>query len=171
MKKRFLLLVTSLILLSGCSKDVKNPYEITDGKSTLSYYDTEDSITIDGFTILDENESSDSPSLFGVVLGLNIENCIIVRDGTIRYIYIVDDNIKTYKGISVGDSVDKIKDNFNYYTTPYDDRYRVLFDNGTEVNSDNQDIEDSWILITYYTDGSQIISIRICDGVYAKLLQ
>lgn len=57
MKKHFLPFIALLFLLSGCSQSkseevsVNNPYEIEKGATTLSYYDTEDSISVDGFSM------------------------------------------------------------------------------------------------------------------------
>lgn len=167
MKKHFLLLITSLFLLSGCSKsksnetNVNNPYEIAKGTSKLSYYDTEDDINIDGFTILECTPSNIS----GLVD--RDDNCIIANDGKIRCIYIVDEDIITYKGISVGDSIDKIEKCFNNEHQMNDD-YMVLFNNNTEEDPINQSKEDNWIRIIYFTDGSEITLIKIYDVLYGR---
>ncbi len=171
MKKHFLLLVTSLILLSGCSHgesnetSVNNPYEIAKDTSTLSYYDTEDNIAIDGFDILDLKPQN--------VIGTKNQdkNCIIIKDNVIRCIYIVDKEIVTYNQISVGDDIDKIENVFNQISQ-LKDTYSVLFNNdNTEEDPANQNKEDTWIWITYYTDGSKITSIQIYDVLYGRELQ
>lgn len=169
-KKHFLLILTLLIFLTGCSKnsssqaDVNNPYEIVKGSSTLSYYQTEDEIAIDGFEILELE-----PQNVTGLLSQN-KNCILVRDGNIRCIYVADQNIVTYKQISVGDSIDKIKNSFSNVSQSQD-VYNVLFNNGTEVNPFSQDKEDDWIWITYYTDGSKITSIQVNDVLYGSRLR
>lgn len=164
MKKRFLLLITSLFLLSGCSHGesnetrVNNPYEIAKDTSTLSYYDTEDNIAIDGFSILENNLQNFQDK----------NNNIIVNDnGAIRCITVVDDTIKTFQSISVGDGIDKIEESFNNeYQSG--DNYMVLFADNTEEDPTNQNKEDTWIWIIYYTDGSKITSIQIYDVLYGR---
>lgn len=170
MKKHLLLLITSLLLLSVCSQkesdkiNVSNPYEISKDTFTLSYYDTEDNIGIDGFTILERNSSN--------IIGLSEQNnnCIIVHDGIIRCIYIVNKDIITYKGISVGDNIDKISDTFTNINK-LQDTYNVLFNGNIEEDTVSQDKEDTWIWITYYTDGSKITSIQIYDVLYGSKLK
>lgn len=167
MKKNFLFLIILLFSLSGCSQsqsNVNNSYEIIKGTSTLSYYDAEENIDIEGFTILERT--------FDNVMGMRSqgENSIIVSDGTIRCIYIVDEDIITYKEISVGDKIDKIKETFNNEFQG-DDYYMVLFNGNIEEDSSNQNKDDSWIWILYYTDGSQITSIEICDVLFGTMLK
>lgn len=169
MKKLFGLLITSLFLLSGCSQNtsdkanVSYPYEITDGISTLSYYDTEDAISIDDFTILEYSADN--------IIGIRnqSDNCIIVRDGVIRSIFIVDEDIVTYKGISVGDSVDKIENTFNK-VYQLRDVYSIVYNEDAEEVLTKQGNEDNWIWIVYYTDGSKVTSIQIYDNKYATML-
>ena len=80
MKKRFLFLIALIFLLSGCSQNkseeisVNNPYEIAKGTSILSYYDTEDNVSVEGFTILEREPSN----IIGIRQQSN--NCIIVHD-------------------------------------------------------------------------------------------
>lgn len=170
MKKRFLLLITSLFLLSGCSQsksneiNVNNPYEVAKGTSTLSYYDTEDNISTDDFTILERKPSN--------IIGIREQNnnCIIIHDGTIRCIYIVDEDIMTYKGISVGDNIDKLDDIFSN-ASQFQDAYSVLFNGIAEEDPANPNKEDTWIWITYFNDGSKITSIQIYDVLYGSELK
>lgn len=164
MKKRFLLLITSLFLLSGCSQNesdrisVDNPYEIAKDTSILSYYDTEDSIDIIGFNILENNIQNFQDK----------NNNIIVNDnGIIRCITIVDDTVKTFQSISVGDDIEKIENAFEH-EYKFDNYYNVVFNNNEEENLANQNKEDTWICITYYTDGSKITSIQIFDVLYGR---
>ncbi len=110
MKKHFLLLVTSLFFLSACSQGESNetsvnyPYEIAKDTSTLSYHDTKDNIAIDGFSVLENNLQNFQDK----------NNNIIVNDnGVIRCITVVDETIKTFQSISVGDGIDKIEESFN----------------------------------------------------------
>lgn len=167
MKKRFWLLITSLFLLSGCSSSksneitVNSPYEIAKGASTLSYYDTEDNISINGFNVIENNLQNFQDK----------NNNIIVNDsGAIRCITVVDDTVKTFKSISIGDEIDKIEESFN---NEYQngDNYMVLFNANIEEDPTNQNKEDNWIWITYYTDGYKITSIQIYDVKYGTELQ
>lgn len=164
MKKCFLLLFTLFFMISGCSSNkpneinVDNPYEIAKGTSILSYYDTEDSIDIDGFNVL-ENSLRNS---------LDKNNNIIVNDGgAIRCITVVDDTVKTFRSISIGDEIAKIEETYNNEYR-IGNNYMVLFNNDIEEDPANQKKEDTWIWITYYTDGSQITSIQIYDVKYGR---
>lgn len=78
---------------------MNNPYEIAKGSTTLFYYDTK--IGIDGFNILDLNPEN--------VIGIQNqnENRIIIKDGIIKCIYIVDKDISTYNDTSVGEAKKK----------------------------------------------------------------
>jgi len=167
MKKRFLLLATSLFLLSGCSSNesneinANNPYEITKGTSSLSYYDTEDNIDIDGFNVLENSLQNFQDKN---------NNIIIDENGVIRCIIITDETVKTFQSISVGDSIDKIEDTFEH-EYKLNDYYNVIFNNNTEEDLADQNKEDDWICITYYTDGSQITAIKIYDVLYGREFQ
>ena len=161
MKKYILLFVTSLFLLSGCSNSQSNaghPYEIVKDSSTLSYYDKEDDIDIDGFQVLDNSLQNFQDKN---------NNILVNDDGVIRCITITDPTVKTYQSISVGDSVDKIEDTFKY-ESKVNHFYSVLFDNNSEANPANNGLSDKGILINYYTDGSQITAIQICDVIYGR---
>ena len=158
MKKRFLLLITLLFCLSGCSQSVNNPYEIVKGTSMLSYYDTKDNIDIEGFNVLEMDLQN--------ILDQN--NSIIVNEnGVIRCITITDDTVKTFRSISVGDKIEKIEHSFNH-ESQFNNVYLVLFNNNIEEDPDSQDKEDTWIWIAYYTDGSQITFIKIYDVLYGR---
>lgn len=170
MKKHFLPFISLLFLLSGCSQNkseeisVNNPYEIAKGSTTLSYYDTEEDISVEGFNILDLNPEN--------VIGIQNqnENRIIIKDGIIRCIYIVDKDISTYNDISVGDSTEKIEESFdNEYQNG--NNYMVLFAGETEQDPANPSKEDSWIWITYFTNGDKITSIQIYDVKYGSELR
>lgn len=167
MKKRFLFLITFLFLLSGCSQgepneiNVNSPYEIKKGTSTLSYYDSEDNIRIDGFNVVENNLQNFQDKN---------NNIIVNGDGTIRCITVVDDTVKTFQLISVGDRIEKIGESFdNEYRNG--NNFMVLFADNVEEDPTSQSKEDTWIWITYYTDGSKIISIQIYDVKYGTELQ
>lgn len=98
------------------------------------------------------------------------DNIIISDNGTIRCITIVGDTIKTFRAISVGDSTEKIEESFdNEYQNG--NNYMVLFADGTEQDPANPSKEDSWIWITYFTDGDKITSIQIYDVKYGSELR
>ena len=167
MKKYLLLLIVLPFLLSGCLQNkfekirVNNPYEIVKGTTTLSYYDTVDNIRIDGFKILDLTCDN--------ILGLldKNENRIIMNDGIIRLIHIVDKDILTYNDISVGDDIEKLNDTFNKIHIDKD-VYTVILDNSIEQDYANPDKEDTWIWIHYFTDGLKITAIQIYDVKYGR---
>ncbi len=164
MKKHFFFLITLLFVLSGCSKNdskeiiINNPYEIAKGETTLSYYDTEDNIDIDGFNVIENTIQNFQDKN---------NNIIVNDDGVIRCITIVDDTVKTFKSISSGDSIDKIEDSFEYEykTASY---YNVVFNGNIEEDVTNQDKEDNWIWITYYIDDEKVTSIQIYDVKYGR---
>lgn len=167
MKKHFLPFIALLFLLYGCSQSnseevsVNNPYEIAKGANTLSYYDTEDNISIDGFNIIENNLQNFQDKN---------DNIIVNDDGTIRCITVVSDTVKTFQSISVGDSTEKIEESFdNEYQNG--NNYMVLFNNNIEDDPTNADKEDAWIWITYFTDGSKITSIQIYDVKYGSKLR
>lgn len=164
MKKHFLPFIALLFLLSGCSQSkseeisVNNPYEIAKGATILSYYDTEDNISIDGFNIVENNLQNFQDKN---------DNIIVNDDGTIRCITVANDTVKTFKSISVGDSTEKVEESFdNEYQK--DNYYLVLFDNDIEEDPTNVDKEDSWIWITYFINDNKVTSIQIYDVKYGR---
>lgn len=167
MKKHILLLVTSLLLLTGCADkaSVDKPYEIAKGTTILSYYDTESEIDIDGFEVVQNTAENTMDYLWH----RDNDAILVNEDGVIRSITVVDKDVKTFRSISVGDSVDKIEQSFNC-VFKFDGFYRVVFYDGVEVGTDDQTQEDALIMITYYTDGSQITAIRIGDKIFAETL-
>lgn len=167
MKKHFFFLITLLFVLSGCSKNdskeiiINNPYEIAKGETILSYYDTGDNIDIDGFNVIENTIQNFQDKN---------NNIIVNDDGVIRCITIVDDTVKTFKSISVGDNVNKIEESFdNEYQNG--NNYMILFNNDTEEDPTNPDKEDTWVWITYFTDESIITSIQIYDVKYGSELK
>lgn len=165
MKKYFLFLVVSLFLLSGCSSnEPDNPYEIMKDTSTLSYYDKKDDIDLEGFNVLENTVKN----IFD-----KDNNIIVNDDGIIRCITIIDDTVKTFKSISVGDEIDKVEEAFDY---GHEDNgsYYVLFNGNTEEDSTSQSKEDTWLWIHYYidyTDDSKIEFIRIYDVRFGRDLK
>lgn len=164
MKKKSLLFITVLFLLSGCGQkpSVDHPYEIKYGGKTLSYYDTEDTIDIDDFDVL-ENRAKNAWASANTIL--------VSEEGVIRCITITDSNAITYKSISVGDNPSKIDKSFDNESVlehkegDYD--YVVVF-NSDDIEEDptDQNKEDSWISIHYYVRDYKIYAIQICDVQY-----
>lgn len=87
----------------------------------------------------------------------------------IRCINISDKDVITYKQISVGDDVNKIKKAFNYERKIGND-YNVIFYENTEEDPTNENQEESWTSIFYITDGSKITGIQISDVKYRRTL-
>lgn len=130
MKKVLISTLLLSILLCGCSQKqsdlmVSNPYEIGVNGDVLSYYDDKSHFESCGFEILNNALKSTQSKR---------NNIFVNKDDHIRNIVVIDENIITYKGISVGDGVDKILNNFEY-ENPLGDNYSVLFDGTAEINS------------------------------------
>lgn len=168
MKKHILLLVTSLLLLTGCADkaSVDKPYEIAKGTTILSYYDTESEIDIDGFEVVQNTAENTMDYLWH----RDNDAILVNEDGVIRSITVVDKDVKTFRAISVGDSVNKIEQTFNC-VFKFGDIYYVFFNDGVEVDMDDQTQKDILIKILYYTDGSQITAIQIHDEIFAETLR
>lgn len=150
MKKNiFIIISVCTVLISGCSNDkstVQSPQSISDGENTISYYD-----------------KSDTESF------LNFRKEVITNeDGLIRSFNINSSYIVTYKGISVGDSISKVEDYYEYEYAMNDKMYSVLFNGSTEVNPTETDKDDSWIWINYTYDNDKITNISIYDVKYGR---
>lgn len=165
MKKVLSALILITFILSGCSNaknssiKVENPYEINAKGEILSYYDDKTDFEHIGFEVLNSPSKSSQS---------NKNNVFVNNEDTIRNIVITDKKISTYKGIVVGDSIDKIETSFinevNLKTS-----YAVLFDGTNEIDPKNDDIKkDSCIWINYTTNGKTIEKIAIYDVLYGK---
>lgn len=97
---------------------------------------------------------------------------IINKDNLIREIRVSDKCIETYKGISVGDSEDRVKLAYRFEGDG-NRYYMVLLNGATEVNYMDSDLqkEDSWIWIVYYVEDGIIDNIRIYDFKYGKYMK
>lgn len=154
------MIFVSAILIIMYSKQVRKPYEFIYDGQTYSYYDNPDKFA-DIFYIA--NRFNDT----GIDKDAN--RIIINENNEIRSIYITDPAIKTYKGISVGDNVQKVKDTFKNYTPSC-----TLEDEGCEFPSVwfPTEYNDEQIGIQYKTDeNSNIELIIICDFKYQKYLK
>lgn len=164
MKKILVSTLLLSILLCGCSQKqsdlmASNPYEIGVNGDVLSYYDDKSHFESCGFEILNNALKSTQSKR---------NNIFVNKDDHIRNIVVVDEDIITYKGISVGDDVNKILNNFEYENS-LGDNYSVLFDGTTEINSkDKSAKQDDFIWINYTTNDKTIEKITICDVLYGK---
>lgn len=165
MKKVLSVLILITFILSGCSNaknssaKVENPYEINVKGEILSYYGDKTDFENIGFEVLNSSLKSSQS---------NKNNIFVNNEDAIRNIVITDKNTSTYKGIVVGDSIDKIESSFinevNLKTS-----YAVLFDGTNEIDPKNDDIKkDNCIWINYTTNGKTIEKIAIYDVLYGK---
>ena len=167
MKKLLVLILLLSLSLCGCSQKQSNltesnPYEIIVNGDTLSYYDDKSNFERCGFEVLNNALKS---------LQLKQNNIFVNKEEHIRNIVVVDENIITYKGISVGDSVSKISNNFKYENS-LGNNYSVLFDKTIEINPKDKSVkQDVFIWINYITNGKTIKKITICDVLYGKELR
>ena len=165
--KKSLLFIALLFLLSGCGQRPDHPYEINYRGKTLSYYDTEDTIDIGDFDVLENRGLKDAWASANTIL--------VNEEGVIRCITITDSAAITYKSISVGDDASKIDKSFGNESVlehkegDYD--YVVVF-NSDDIEEDptDQNKEDSWINIHYYVRDYKIYAIQICDVQYSTKL-
>ena len=165
MKKILTVTLLLSMLLCGCSQSksnstISNPYEISVKGDVLSYYGEKSDFDNAGFDITSKAlESSQSKK----------NNVFVGKEDAIRNIVITSKDISTYKGISVSDSVDKIKSSF-IYENSLGNNYAVLFDGTTEVDAKDKSAtkQDDFILINYATNGKTIEKITICDVLYGR---
>lgn len=158
MKKVFVALgVILVICIIGCflyKPRANHPYEIVKGNSKLSFYDTEDNIKIKGFNVLEYSAIN--------CLDKENNNVLVDQGGIISDINIVDKDVITYKNISVGDDINKIKKTFKY-EFEIDNVYYVHFSGDIEIDQSIQKQGDRWISLFYSTDGFKITSIHISE--------
>lgn len=193
MKKLLSLIISSALLLSGCgtesaSNAVDNPYEIKVGDQTLSLYDSsKEDFEENGFEVF---ESIDDP--FYITNDVDYSdwnNYIAYRDwgsdvNEIGCVYIFDDSVVTYKSISVGDDIDKLKKSFDKLYIQNDDdchtsdvygylRYCATAFNskGEEVSSFKElDENEKGTFIMYHIDkNNKIVNIIFHDAKMAKV--
>ena len=164
MKKVLVLTLLLSLLLCGCSQNksnsaISNPYEISTKSGMLSYYGEKSDFENSGFDIVYKAlESSQSKK----------NNVFVNKEGSVRNIVITNKDVVTYQNISVGDSIDKIKNTFNYEVN-LKTSYAVLFDKSTEINpKDDSNKQDDFIWINYTTNGKTIEKITIYDVLYGK---
>lgn len=190
MKKFLLLFISSILFISGCSglsaSVPANPYEVKAGSKVLSLYD-------DAKETFEENrfeiyESTEDP--FYITYDVDYtdwNNYILYRNrediNKIGCIYLFDNSVLTYKSISIGDDLNKLKKTFDKLYIQEDDdcetsdvygylRFCAAFFNskGEEVSSLNElDENEKGTYIIYLTDENDIIvNILLRDMKSAK---
>ncbi len=159
MKKHLLLFISSILLLSGCGNlsadSVVNPYELKSGSELLSLYGEKETFGENGFEVFDyESDLIRTPEINGIVAARN----------DISSINICDENVITYKSISVGDDISKVENAFEYEYQNYDSSYLVLFNDKNEevdINSIDSQNNDITVTITYLFEDTKIKRIII----------
>ena len=164
MKKYLFTFIVISFLLTGCSSKteiqeitINNPYEVAINNEILSYYGNKDDIP-KYFNVLDVSTNN---------LQNNSNNILVNDENSIRCISVTNEDVITYNQISVGDNISLIEDTF-MHEYKIEDKYIVIFNGNTEEDPTNQNKEDSWILINYITNGSQITKIQIYDVKFGK---
>ncbi|MGN0473225.1 MAG: hypothetical protein ACI4F8_10310 [Lachnospiraceae bacterium] len=164
MKKYLFTFIVISFLLTGCSSKtevqettINNPYEISIDNKMLSYYGNIDDIpkSFEVLNISISNFQNDS------------NNVLVNNENSIRCISITNKNVITYNQISVGDKIGLIEDAFAY-ECKISNNYMVIFNGTIEEDPTNQNKQDSWLWITYITDGSQITKIQIYDVKFGR---
>lgn len=166
MKKSAALVATlSAFVLCGCGSEPEGlkPYEWSLDGTVMSYYDSAEEIDGD---ICQKYESyfdgAQSDSTTWVTTN---------ADGEIRAFITEDSSVVTYKDISVGDALSTIEDVFSYEEAYADNCYIVYFDGKKEMNAEEAESKEDWILITYFAEEGIITEISIYDGVFGSTLK
>ena len=157
-----------ILVLCGCTQNISEkqqenyPFEVTVGTSKLSYYNS----------TLEEFEKS----------GLSIaerafyldDSGIIVSKNKVRAIIIKDDSVTAYKGITIGDTVDKLYEMYKNVKVN-DGFWYSYFKGNTEIDVlDNEIVEDiknnpeDYICISGSIKNNIIDFITIGDYTYAR---
>ena len=165
--KRLFIISLLLFTLTGCSKQKVNyPYEILSSNKILTYYDEKEKFS-NNFSVL--NIGNNFLDSWQKSFHDKKNNIVINSNGELRCISIENKSTKTYKNISVGDSISKIEESFLYENT-IGDFYCVLFDENSEEQNQlsDQNIKDNWIWINYLTENSKITNIVIYDVKFGR---
>lgn len=97
-------------------------------------------------------------------------NLTINGDGHIRAITISGAEVETYRGISVGDAVEKVKASYQYETEA-GGMISAIVNGRQELKPDAQGKPDGAIWINYRHDGGTITSITIYDVAYGLTMK
>ncbi|MBQ3553744.1 MAG: hypothetical protein IJA08_03610 [Clostridia bacterium] len=150
MKKLLVLLMAFALLLCACASgggEPTKPEEISVGNQVLSYEDSSEEFERCGF--------ASGKKMFDI--GAEGNGVLVGDDGNVRYIRTEDSSVLTYKGIKVGDSIEKVKESFEVVTGLGTPMVTVILDSETGKALDTLKIpmsqaKDDWIYITYYLD-------------------
>ncbi len=159
------LIIGFMGVLAGCSKSEDKveallPEQIMYGDTVFTY--GEEYVETEGFTI--------SENLVKLTMLADSNSVVLNDDGDIRVFYIQNDSATTYKGIKVGDDIQKVEKEFDH---EYKDgeQYWVMFDGENEVEQNSSDMEDDWIWIIYTCEDEKIQSIMIYDSEFARTMK
>jgi len=158
-----IIIISSLIYYKN---KVHNPSDILVNGKTLRYSDTKETVQ----KILGNGLNEELFFRDGFSYGDNI-HIIYSADNLIRVLKITDNKVKSFNNISVGDTVDKIKDKYKY-EAEQDNLYMVLFNNGKEVNPFEENKSDNWIWINYQIDDNDKVEyIIIYDVLFGQKMR
>lgn len=155
----FVAVMASMFVVCGCGNkaDKLKPYEWLMDDKVVSYYDSAKDLDETICTVYDhwlDAAKADS------------ENSVFSKDGEeIRSFHTRDKEVVTYKGIHVGDKATKVAETFAYEIN-IGESYNVYFDGTTEINAEEQDVEDDFIILYYYVEEGIIKEISVMDVVY-----
>lgn len=166
------LLTAALLLLGSCGKKtVKEPDEILIDGKVIKYSYTLDQVEAElGDGIPGDFITSRSNTAYEYANDLTI---LYNDEDKIRLIHIADDDIMTYKGIRVGDNIEKVFDSFEYVMDA-EIYYNVYFYGDSEFDANDKDkrLHSDWVTISYQTDeDGEIEIITIMDNEYAILFK
>lgn len=167
MKKILLVFTMAALLLCACSKKgINDPSELSVKDKIIQYSDTKE--TVDD--LLGDSDKSEILHYDSYIYDDALEIIYDEKDN-IRYIKITDKSVTTYKDISVGDSINKVAEEFDYEQINGSRGY-VLFNGNEEEDQTSRDRKDDWIFITYNIDDfDEIEEIYICDIKFAKFMK
>lgn len=148
MKKPRLLLLLSVLAISGCGKAELEAGQISYSGKTLTY---------------GENKVDDVFFTDGVELTSNTDN-------KVRSITITNKEVKTYKNISVGDKIEKVQSDYNY-ENEIGNTILVTIDDDKEIDLETENKPEDTIYINYYYDNDTITKIAIYDAIYAVTMR
>ncbi|MBQ3028184.1 MAG: hypothetical protein IJD26_03830 [Lachnospiraceae bacterium] len=155
----------SMAVICGCGSKEKDlqPYEWSLDGAVISYYDSAEDI--------DEELCQKYDSYFEGAQSDSTTWVLVNEDSEIRAFITEDSSVATYNGISVGDALSVVEDSFSYEETYTDNCYMVYFDGETEMDAEEVEPEDDWILITYFAEEGMITEITVYDGVFGSSMQ
>lgn len=166
-------IVLFIILLSGCginnkkNINISKPNQIIVDNLLISYTDKEyKKLKKHVYELRVDNPLSD---IYSKALENKEDICIITNEiGKIREIKIYNSNIKTYTGISVGDNVTDIENNFKYINRNNEGFFMVYFDENGEIDYNNKLLDDDILIIQYKYKNNIITRIDIYDNYFSK---